>query len=322
MALPDEALFRRTWRVRVQFTQTEALDVSALDLEFKILRTLKPAPNRAVITLWNVNPEHRAALLKRNRPNGPNGSDVPIFVQVEAGYQGRNATLLAADMREVASRREGESWKTIISMDDGGAAVRAARFPNGGIQFTKGTPIGQVLRQAASAVGIGLGNAGNYEATADIFGWNKVLPHTMTLTGPAYDGLKRVTDSIGVTLSVQGGVLQLLPKGRPLRQSAIRLSPDTGLLESPEAAIDSTVSLGFAKTASGRPSTPSPPHPRNTGILKVKSLLIPGLVPGRVVQLDSEAYKGSYEISEVEYVGQSFGTEWCAIMVLRSYVNA
>lgn len=322
MALSPDALFRRTWAVRVQFTDTEALLLEALDIEFKILRSLKPAPNRAVVTLWNLNPEHRGQILKRYRPGGQTGPTKPIYVQVEAGYQGRNQTLLSADMREAASRRDGNDWKTMLSMDDGGEAVRAARFPNGGMQVAKGSPIGAVLRQACNALGVGLGNAGNFEATADIYGWNKTLPHGMTLKGSAFDGLKRVTDSIGITFSIQGGVLQLLPKGKAIGQDAILLTPDTGLLDSPEAAMDASVSLGFAKEATGKPSTPKPPTPKNTAILKAKAMLIPGLVPGRVVRLETDAYKGNYEISEVEYVGQSFGKDWMAVMVLRSYVTA
>jgi hypothetical protein len=318
LSVAPDSNFPRDWRVRVQFTDAQALDVSALDLEFKILRSLKPSPNRAVITLWNLNPDHRAALLRRNKPT-PNGQPVPINVQVEAGYKGRRTVLLSADLREVASRREGTDWKTLISMDDGGAAVRAARFPKGGVQFTAGTPVGQVLRQACAALGVGLGNARNFEATAEVFGWGRAIPHTMTLTGSAFDGLKRVTDSIGVNFSIQGGVLQLLPKGQPLQTTAVLLSPDTGLLDSPEAAIDSTVSLGFAKTATGKPSTPNPPTPKNTSILKCKAMLIPGLVPGAVVKLDAASYKGLYEISEVEYVGQSWGKDWMAVMVLRNY---
>ena len=96
---------------------------------------------------------------------------------------------------------------------------------------------------------------------------------------------------------------------------------ERGLLDSPEAAIDSTVSLGFAKTATGKPSTPNPPTPKNTAILKAKAMLIPGLVPGRVVRLESDLYNGNYEITEVEYVGQSFGKDWMAVMVLRNYIT-
>lgn len=306
----------------VQTTASDAIDVSGLDIEFKILRSLKPTPNRAVVTVWNMNESHRGQLLKRNKPDGPNGKPVPVAVQVEAGYQGKNHVLLSANLREVASRREGNNWKTMLSMDDGGAAVRSARFPQGGIQFTKGVPVGQVLRQACAALGVGLGNAGDFETNAEVFGWGKTLPHTMTLTGSAYDGLKRVIDSIGVTFSIQNGVLQLLPKGKPFFQTAILLSPDTGLLDSPEAAIDSTVSLGFAREARGKPGTQNPPTPKNTGILKAKAMLLPGLVPGAVVRLESLAFKGNYEISEVEYDGASWDkSRWTATMVLRSYLT-
>ncbi len=321
MWVSADALFARSWRVLVQYTEDKAVDVSGLDIEFKVLRTLKPTPNRATVVVWNLSPTLRAALLKRNRPQGATGKEVPVFVQVEAGYQGKNLTLLYADMRQVTHIRQGTDWKTTISMDDGGAAVRAARFPNNGMCFLQGTPIQQVLLQACNAMGIGLGNAAQFSTNADIFGWDKVLPHTMTLHGSAFDGLKRVVASIGATFSIQNGVLQLLPKGRAWAADAILLTPDTGLLDSPEAAQDATVSLGFAKAAKGKPSTPNPPSPKNTAILKATVMLIPGLVPGRLVRLETGVYNDTYEISEVEYVGQSWGKDWKAVMVLRSYVT-
>ncbi len=318
----SKRLFPRAWKVVVQTSDTQAIDVSGLDIEFEILRSLKPTPNRAVVKVHNLNESHRGELLKRNKPDGPNGRSVPVFVQVEAGYNDKTHVLLSANLREVASKRERDEWITTLSMDDGGTAVRGARFPEGGIQFTKGTPIGQVLRKACAALGVGLGNAGDYETNAEVFGWGKTLPHTMTLTGSAFDSLRRVIDSIGITFSIQNGVLQLLPKGKPFFQTAVFLSPDTGLLDSPEAAIDSTVSLGFAREARGQPGTQKPPTPKNTGILKAKAMLIPGLVPGAVVRLESLAFKGNYEISEVKSTGASWDkSRWHNEMVLRSYIT-
>lgn len=327
---PEGRLFPRTWRVAVQTTAQDAVDVSGLDIEFRILRTLRPAPNRAAVTVWNLSPEHRAQLLARNKPDGPNGRKEPIFVRVEAGYNGNNPVLLYADMRDVASRREGDSWRTLITMDDGGDAVRTARWPDGGKQFTKGSPLSQVLRQTCQALGVGLGNAADYEATAAVYGWGTALPHTMTLTGSAFDSLKRVTDSIGITFSIQGGVLQLLAKGKSIdfnpnkpqekEVDALVLSPSSGLLDSPEAAINSSVNLGFARIARGGKTQRSGNAPTvNTGIIKAKAMLIPGLVPGRIVRLESDVVTGNYVISECEYVGQSFGPDWMCVMVLRSY---
>ena len=318
-ALAPSTLFGRVWKVRV-----DDLDLSALDVEFRLLRSLKPEPNRAMITLWNLNQEHRAYILKRYQPGGPNTKTVPVNAQIEAGYQGQTSVLFSGDLREVVQHRDNTDWKTILTMDDGGAAVRESRFPNGGMKFAKGTPVGQVLKQACTYLGIGLGNAAQFEATAEITGASQQnLPHGMTLSGNVYKELNRVCQSVGLNCSIQAGVLQILPKGKALGtlDTAIVLSADTVLIDSPEAAVDSTISLGFAKTAKGTPATTPPvQHIKNTAIIKAKALLIPGLVPGRMVLLDSVAFpKQPYVISQVEYNGQSFGNDWYATMVLRYY---
>lgn len=292
-----------------------------MDIEFKVVRSSKPSPNRATIILWNLNPEHRAQLNKRNRPDGPNGHTKPVFVKLEAGYVDNHSVLLYADMRELTTVRVGTDWKTTLAVDDGGTAVREARFDKGGVSFAAGTPIGTVLREVARTLGLGLGNVADFVATAQILGINTpTLPGRMTFTGSAHDALKRVCSTIGVGFSIQGGVLQLLGKGKALNTAAILLSPSTGLVGSPEAAVDSTVSLPFAKEAKGTvQKSPQKLHHSNTAILKAKALLIPGLVPGRVVKMDSAAFNGNYTITDAEYSGQSFGSDWTTSLVLRSY---
>jgi hypothetical protein len=305
-------LFRRAWTVTV-----DTLDVSALDVEFKILKSLKPEPNKCVLTIWNLNEDHRAQLLKRNQPN-PGAKLVGIKAQIEAGYKDNTSVLFSGDLREVASSREGTDWKTTLSGDDGGRSYREGKIDK---QFAKGTSIGDVLKACANAMGIGLGNVSDYQATAQIEGIGSTLPHTMALSGNASQQLDRVVKSMGLTWSIQNGALQLLNKGKPLNQSAIKLSPDTGLLDSPQSAIDSTVSLGnpqqFAPGA--KQTVAKPPKPKAPGILKLKSLLIPGMVPGRKIDLQSAQFNGGYYLTECEYVGQSWSTDWFVNSVARIY---
>lgn len=304
-------LFRRAWRVQV-----DTLDVSALDVEFKIVASTKPVPHRCALTIWNASPDHRAQLVRRNRPNPDSRHLVGVPVQVEAGYVGETSVLFSGDLREVASMRDGPDWKTTLAGEDSGRAFREARINR---TFAAGTPVGTVLSACASALGLGLGNVADFTAGAEIAGVGSTLPHAMTLSGPAAKELGRVVASLGLTWSAQRGVLQLMRKGKPLALGAIRLAPDTGLLDSPEAAIDASVSLGNAQqfAAGARGARPAAPKPRDPGILKLRCLLIPGLVPGRQILLESAAYRGSYMISEVEYVGQTWSTAWHAQLVVR-----
>ncbi len=54
-------------------------------------------------------------------------------------------------------------------------------------------------------------------------------------------------------------------------------------------------------------------------ILKVRAMLIPGLVPGRQIILDSARFKGAYMITECEYVGQTWSMNWHVEMVVRRF---
>jgi hypothetical protein len=141
----------------------------------------------------------------------------------------------------------------------------------------------------------------------------------MTLAGDVASQMTRVVESIGLTWSIQSGAIQLLQKGKALNLTAIKLSASTGLIGSPEAAIDSSVSLGnpqqFAKGA--KQTVARPPKPKDPSIIRARCLLIPGMVPGRAVSLDSAAVKGDYVATECEAVGQSWSDVWGYNLVLR-----
>ena len=304
---------------RLDGCTVDTLDVSNLPIEFKCLRTIKPEPNKCVLTVYNLSDDHRAQLIKRNQPNQSSKNLVGVPVQIEAGYENNTSVIFSADLREVGSSLADVDWKTTLAGDDGGRSYREARFQNGGITFTAGTPIGTILSQCAQAMGIGLGNSANFTEQAQIAGIGSTLPHTMTLHGNVKSQLDRVINSIGYTWSIQGGALQLMKKGSSLALSNISLSASTGLLGSPEAAIDSTVSLGSPQqfAAGAKQKTAHPPKPKDPSILRAKTLMIPGITPGRGVSLDSKAFRGNYTITEAEAVGSTFGDDWGYNLVLR-----
>lgn len=302
-------LFRRAWKLQV-----DTLDVSGLAIEFKILATTKTSPNKGVITVWNLNADHRSQMLKRNQPSP--GRLVGVPLQLEAGYTDNTSVLLSADMREVGSSRDRTAWKTVYSGDDGGRAMREARINQ---TFTKGTPVSTILQQCCSALGIGLGNAARFEAGAAITGYGTTIPHTFVASGNVSKELTRLLDSMNLQWSVQRGALQLQQKGKPLDLGAILLSPQTGLIGSPEAAMDSTIAAPSAKGA-----TASAPQkktkPKDPSVLKIKAMLIPGLVPGRKIVLQCKEFpENGYQLTECEYVGQSFGKDWHVNMIARVY---
>lgn len=313
--ITPDTLFRRSWRVAVS-----DLDVSSLDIEFKILKTIKPEPNKCALTVWNLNQGHRADLLKRNNPfNLTSDKIVGIPVQIDAGYRGHSSTIFYGDLNQVSSINDATNWKTIIAGSDGGRSYREGRINR---TFKKGTRIADVLSACADAMKIGRGNVDNFETLASIPSLGATIPHSMTMSGNAASQLTRVITSIGLTWSIQNGSLQVLGIGAPLDGLAIILDQNHGLIGSPESSIDSTVSLGNAQQyAQSAPlKVAKPPKPKDPGIIKVKSMIIPGLAPGRKLVVNSDQFHDfPCYITEIEYVGASFTNDWYCNLICRQY---
>lgn len=311
-------LYPRAWKVQV-----DTLDVSALDVEFKINASIKPEPNKCTLTLWNVNPDHRAQLTKRNRPTGSDGKIQGVRVRIEAGYVGNTTIIFDGDLREVNSSRVGTDWRTTLTGDDGGRSYREARVS---ASFRAGASVGSVIQKCADAMGIGIGNASTFGANAQIAGYGATIPGPLVIDGSAAQALTRILNSVGLTWSIQRGALQVLKKGTPLASSAILLTPDSGLLDSPEATIDSSSATGNAQQSvtdaavavvSGKAQKAS--KPKTAHVLKLKTMMIPGIVPGRKVTVRSATFDGGYMLTECEYLGQSWSSTWECNCVARVY---
>ena len=310
-------LFPKAWSVQVEIAPGKALVISNVDLEFKILRTIRSTANKCDLTIWNLTQAHRVAIEKRNRPLAT-GKALGVNVKIEAGYVGQTSVLFNGDLRSVGSSRQGVDWRTVIGGDDGGRAIRESRI---NMQFPRGTPFSLIFKQAAQALGIGLGNAGLVAPGVTVLGIGSNTNSNYSLSGNVKQVFDKLCESVGLTWSIQHGVIQVLPKGTPLQGRAIYLSPTTGLLDSPAPSVDSSVSLGSpqAFAPGAPPKNTKAPKPKSTLVLKCKAMLIPGLAPGRIVQLNSDEYKGNYTICEVEYNGQTWSKRWEADMVLRAY---
>ena len=79
--------------------------------------------------------------------------------------------------------------------------------------------------------------------------------------------------------------------GFGLDERAIKLSPESGLVGTPQ--------------------------PAEKGELNVTALIQPGLVPGQRIVLESADYSGGYVIREAIFIGNTRGRDWYAHLLLR-----
>ena len=270
-------LFGRAWRVQVG-----SLDVSELAIRFKAKRTLAMRAGTLDLEIRNLSPEHRREIQTARR--------FRTFVEVQAGYVGGMSLIFRGDLRKAVPAREGTDWIVKVTAGDGEHALRSARVSR---SFAPGTTVQAVVQHIAEAMGVGIGNAvtalrGASLGTAGLIG--DALPEGTVLHGSAAAELTRLCESARKTWSSPEGNLQIPDRGGALSRTAILLSPDTGMVGTPEIV--------------------------NRRVITVKALLQPGLVPGQqvVVQSDALLSTAPWRITEADYSGDTHGVDWYATL--------
>lgn len=299
----------KRWRIRVaQAYATDgsavpAIEFETLQCEFEIKKTLRPEPNCCKLKIYNLGPEHRAALEAMNlydpkkvrgqksakkpaakKKQGPRAPKVGrIRVEIEAGYETTGMSLLfRGDLRRAISTHDGKTWTTSIEGEDGGRSVLSSRITE---SFPPGTSRETVVRALASALGVGLGNIRDV-----VDQLSQSYAHGTVCTGQAAEELRGVLRSSGITYSIQNGVLQFLPAGQGLLRSAVVLSPTTGLVGSP--------------------------HLDSSGTVIATALLVPDIAPGQYVVLECRRHSGQYKIVSVTHKCTTFGDDWYHVLEL------
>jgi len=265
-------LWSRRWRVRVG-----TLESTEIDLRFSCERSLRMEPGKLELELFNLSADHRSQMEQARRPE----------VEVEAGYAEGAGAIFRGNARKVGSVREGAEWSTRVAAGDGEHAIRTARAAR---SFGPGSPVQDVVRYLAEQMSVGIGNASEAIADAALNG-ARTFPEGTTVRGLASRELGLLLASAGLSWSIQGGVLQVLPMGGALQRTAVLLRQDTGLVGVPERKANRTV--------------------------EAVALLIPDLVPGRLVRLESGPATGTYRIEHAAYAGDTRGDDWYATLTLR-----
>lgn len=292
-------LFQRAWRVRVDDFQSETLDIA-----FEVEKTTKKEPNKCTLKLWNLTPEHRrqlAALSTVTKKKKSSTSSTKrktalsgkIRVEVEAGYVGATTLIFRGDLRTAKSTLDGADYVTELEGEDGGKAVLLGRINR---SFPPGTTVETVVKACAQAMDVGYGNAAELAHAARLEGSGGVFTNGTVLSGSAATELDHILKSAGLRYSIQNGNLQIQKRGAALQGTAVKLSPDTGLLGSPTSNADGTVSA--------------------------IALMIPDLYPGRKVKFESVDFTGFYQIEKCKYAGDTAGDDWHVEMETKLVSNA
>lgn len=270
--------------------QQTGLDLSALDMAFKVKRTLKKKPNTAIIRVWGLSPTSRLYL----------SSPKKLAVSLAAGYDGENELLFLGQTRNSFSQQEGPENVTTFETGDSEKIMQAA-----GLKLTWGsqTAVQVALRaiQATIPEIVSGSQVSNWQKSNAAFA--TIGGRTFHPVGGAVDrkSIRYVDDicrSYGLIWWIDNGALNVMPKGGSLAGQELLISEDSGMVGSP--SID------------------------NAGFLKVKSLIRKGLHPGAIIRVQAANVTGDFRIDSCEYVGGNAAghREWYAEMLCTNPKNA
>ncbi len=111
------ALRNRSLEVQIDTTKIVGVRAPALRVLAKATKTLKKEPNTCEVSVYNLTPDHRAALTKIARP----------VVTVTAGYDQERTQLFLGQALHVQHERRGPDIVTTVSTSDGGDKLQKAR---------------------------------------------------------------------------------------------------------------------------------------------------------------------------------------------------
>lgn len=264
---------------RVYSLQIEDMHLSGLNISFEVKRSLSAkVANSAEIKVFNLSEDSRKKLQAMR----------DVFVSLSAGYAMGSSMIFRGDLREAWSSREDRDWITLITSDDAAKPRKKKRINQ---SFPAGTSVSTIIIACAKALQVGLGNVIKKANGATLWNVTPATFHTgYVASGDALSQLDRVCRSCNLEWSIQDNQLQLLDRGAPLDEKGILLSPSSGLVGSPE--------LGKG------------------GVVRCSTLMIPGLYPGRRLQLQSEHVNGVYRIETTHHKAELEGDDWGADLEL------
>lgn len=255
------------------------LEVQELRCSFQVKKPGSSKPNTAELRINNLAPDTRARLSEA-------GKGAPLIIQ--AGYQGTVGTIFSGQVRTVDHIRKGVDWETTIKSGDG---ERAYAFATVSESFRAGTPARVVVSKLIESLGLDPGRS--QQVLAEL---TAAYVHGYAANGRSADLLDEILDGLGYEWSIQDGRVEVLRQGQSTLEEVVHLSPESGLLDSPEhGAGDETVQgQGLL---------------RKFSVVKLKALIQPRVKPRCRISVESEGLTGTLRVLALEHAGDTAGGE-------------
>lgn len=272
------ALFNRAVKVSVE-TQDGLMVVENLRVAFSVKKTLNWGANTCQVSIWNMNPQKRAAI-----------RDFGQLVTLYAGYKDDATTglLFIGRTTQIAHRFSQPEIVSAIECGDGERNLNTILIS---VSYAENTSALTVLRDVANLMGLKIAQLADVPDKAFVKGWSS--------PGLAKEALDDVCNYLGLQWSIQNEELVLLPINVAARKTPHQINIDTGMIGVPEQFTYRAQYLPGAARLIG---------------WRVKTLLRPEILPGDEVRIQSTKVNfnldASYKVIAIVHNGDTHGNPW------------
>jgi hypothetical protein len=246
---------------------------TGFNIAFCIHRTVHACTEWSEITIHNLKAETRAAL-----------QTLYCRVELRVGWENYGThTLFIGSLRAAITVRQGPDFVTTLRCAPGDAALNESIVTN---SYPAGMPVRQLVEALADTL-----HGVNVDPKR-ISCTGKIGPGGLSFGGTTRDLLDRLANQHGFTWSIQNGTFQAINDDSTTTRT-IRISSRDGTLFSAQPILESALQFQRA--------------------IEVCSMLIPDLLPGDRVQLESDVsphLNGNYMLNEVTYTGSPCTNDW------------
>ncbi len=280
-------LFQRQISLTIGPKDAQGKQITGLRMVFHVEQSLEKIPNPATVEVTNLSNDTINWL--ENIP--VNESHGPVFI-LQAGYSNVDLTnlpiLYKGDIAKITVKKAGTETTTLLEGGDGEFAYLNSRLD---VSFKPGSTFGTILDTFKKTLGLSDGvQKGMNRADSFLNG--------AAFTGNIRDHLDEICERQGLIWSIQDGALQILPQDGDTGETAVYLSPDTGLIGSPY------------KTKIVRPQLGGNSKQMQVSGEKFLSLLNPRIRPGKPIVVSSENVNGTFRVEKATHTGDTHGAPW------------
>ena len=278
--------------IGTRLNSSEAVDLSLLDFEFSVTRTILFEPSTAGITIYNVSKETREMITTEN-----------VGVSLSAGYRdGAMAEIFAGAVEKSEFSVDGAVTRLDITATNSRPVGSALTRLTITMSFDAYAPITDVIRAIASRLGVMVHGLENVSDIRLENGWS----YSGSVSG-AFRYLRNVISANGRGFYTDLNTIVCYRVGQPSGYTIVTVSHTSGLL-SVKREVDTLDSRPEKSQIKG--SRKKVQDPKEKAKITITTLLIPQLQPNGLIRVDRDELGGIYHIEKITYIGSTFADDW------------